>query len=206
MIDGRFKSVQDRFWDHFGRWVARTGVTANQVTVVGTAMMVINCIAYVLHRNALLFGIVIAVLEMSDNLDGAVARVTGTQSSFGAYLDAATDRYKESLIFLAIGIVTGAWILAFLCITGSLLTSYNKARAGMETKISNSDWPDLFERFERMATLCTGLILSPLLNPELIFGHSLLIVTLVVIACLTHITAIQRFFRARKILVQNGDE
>jgi archaetidylinositol phosphate synthase len=198
MLDGKWKHVQDRFWDRLGARVARLGVTADQITLTGTLLLASWCAAYGWHQRPWLFGLGIALIELSDDLDGAVARVTNTASAAGAYLDAVTDRYKECFVYAALAWVHDAWPLAFACITGSLLTSYNKARAGMERPISNVAWPDLFERLERIVTLCAGLLLSALV-PHL-GGVSLITLTLLIIALFTHVTAVQRFFRARALL------
>jgi archaetidylinositol phosphate synthase len=199
MLDGRWKHVQDTWWDAIARPLAKTGVTANQVTLGGTALMLTHSAAFCVHRDVFWFGVGIAVLELSDDLDGAIARVTGTTSAFGAYLDATTDRYKEVGAYAALGYVLGAWPLAFACMAGAMLTSYAKARAAMEKPLSNEKWPDLFERLERIVILCAGLIFTDFV-PHVFFGHSLLMATLVVLAVGTHGTAIQRFFRARSWL------
>jgi archaetidylinositol phosphate synthase len=200
MLDGRWKHLQDPFWDPLGRVLARRGITANQVTITGTLLMGLHCAGYLFHHSSLWFGVGIALIELSDDVDGAIARVTGTSSAFGAYLDAVTDRYKEIAVYAALGLVTGAWPLVFACITGAMLTSYNKARAGMEKPVSNVAWPDMFERLERIVVLCVGLIASPLLSPHLLLGQSLLTVSLALIAVGTHATALQRFARARSLL------
>lgn len=196
MLDGRWKHVQDKWWDAVARPVAKMGVSANQVTLFGTALVLVHSLAFVWHRDVFWFGVGLAVLELGDDLDGAVARVTQSTSAFGAYLDATTDRYKEAAVFAALGHVLGAWPLAFACITGALLTSYAKARAGMEKPLSNDGWPDFFERLERLVLLCTGLILTGFV-PHIFFGRSLLMATLVVLAVGSHVTALQRFVRAR---------
>jgi phosphatidylglycerophosphate synthase len=201
VIDGHYKAAQDRFWDRVAQPLARTGVTPNQLTLLGTALVLGSALAYVRHQQAWIFGASIAVLEMLDNLDGALARVTSRSTRFGAYLDAITDRYKETCIFGALAYVRGEWVLAFLCVTGSLLTSYAKARACMEAPLDNNTWPDLFERFERMAVLCTGLILSALVPS--VAGHELVHVALIVVAAGTHVSALQRLLRARKLLSES---
>jgi hypothetical protein len=93
-----------------------------------------------------------------------------------------------------------AWPLACACISGGMLTSYNKARAGMERPVSNVAWPDLFERFERVATLCVGLFVSSHWPQIGWLSLSTLTATLAAIALLTHVSALQRFFRARRLL------
>lgn len=54
--------------------------------------------------------------------------------------------------------------------------------------------PDLFERLERTATLCVGLVAAPF-TPA-ILGHELMWWVLYFVAAMTHITGFQRI-RAR---------
>jgi phosphatidylglycerophosphate synthase len=198
MLDGHYKGVSDRFWDRIAAPIARTGVSPNQITLLGTALVIGSAAVYGAHRVPWLLGLTVGLFELLDNLDGAVARLTGRTTRFGAYLDAVTDRYKEAAVFAAIGFVHGQWPLALACITGSLFTSYAKARAGMEAPIDNAPWPDLFERFERIAALCTGLILSA--PWPVVLGVDLIVATLALVAFMSHVSALQRVLRARAIL------
>src|SRR5207247_5879297 len=93
---------------------------------------------------------------------------------------------------------TGYWLVGSLAVTGSLLVSYGHARAAMEGAggAPPGRWPDIFERFERVATLCAGLIRSPLLPPRAFFGRDFLYLALWVLAVLSHVTALQRAFRS----------
>lgn len=200
MLDGRYKAVQDRFWDRVARPIASTGISPNALTLLGTLLVVASALAYVGHGRAWLLGVSVAVCEMLDNLDGAVARVAGRATRFGAYLDAITDRYKETAIFTALAVESGDFAPAFFCVTGSLLTSYAKARACMEAPLDQVRWPDFFERFERMAILCTGLVVSAFV-PTLL-GRGLVSWTLVVIALGSHASALQRLHRARALLAR----
>jgi hypothetical protein len=68
----------------------------------------------------------------------------------------------------------------------------------MEAPIDNARWPDLFERFERMAVLCTGLILSA--QWPSVLGVDTLVGTLWVVGVMSHVSALQRVWRARGIL------
>ena len=205
MLDGHFKANQDRFWDRIGVQVARTGITANQITIAGTLLVALHCLAFAFHGHALFFAVGLALLELSDDLDGAVARVTDTRTALGAYLDAATDRYKDVMAVAAVAFVHDAWLLGFAAVTGGLLTSYHKARAGMERPIDNDAWPDLFERFERVAVLCVGMALSHFWEGPRWWDLSLPALTLATIATFSHLSALQRMARATKLLRQPGD-
>jgi CDP-diacylglycerol--glycerol-3-phosphate 3-phosphatidyltransferase len=197
MIDGLTKDIQDRFWDRLGRVCARTGLTANQVTWLGTVLIVAHAAGFLVHQRAVWFGAGLAVFELLDNIDGAVARVTGTSSRDGAYLDAMTDRAKDMVTLAAIAYVYDAWVPAFFGIAGANITSYAKARASMEAALDNRKWPDLFERLERIAYVVIMLVASTVWpahrQPIVQWG-------LWGFAALTLLTAVQRFFRARTLL------
>lgn len=195
MIDELFKQQMDRGWDAVGRVVAKTGVTPNGVTWISFVLSAGNALAFLFHQNPLAFGLLVAVVELLDNVDGAVARVTGASSREGAYLDATTDRYKDVFILLAIGHVMGDWLPVAVAISGSLITSYAAARAAMLGAHGQGakGWPDLFERLERIATICIGLVFTTVCPP--IFGHALMFWVLWFVAGMTQITAAQRFTR-----------
>src|SRR5205823_9758245 len=117
-----------------------------------------------------------------DTLDGALARVAGRATTFGAFLDSTLDRYSEAALLLGLLYDAGrrgdlaAEVLAFLVIVGSLLVSYARARAeglGLECEVGIAPRP------ERVLILGLGLILG------------LELPALAVLAALTHFTAIQ---------------
>ena len=189
MLDGRYAAAMNRLWDSLGRALARTGLSPNAVTAAGLALVAAAAAAYLYHRNDLLFGVSLAVAFAFDGLDGALARVTGRASRFGGYLDAVIDRYQEMIALAAIAWVHDLWPAAFLCLGGSLLTSYNKARVALEMPISNLEWPDLMERLERLLALIAMLLLG-VVEPGLW-----------VLGALAHATALQRFVRARRRLL-----
>ncbi len=127
-----------------------------------------------------------------DSLDGSVARRTGRTSKWGAYLDAIVDRYVEGIILF--GIAWGAWMWppVYFMLLGSLLISYAKARAAMETKVDNINWPDLFERAERLILVCVGVPIAEYTG--FLFAY------LWILAIAFHLGAIQRILRVRRML------
>lgn len=204
MLDGYYKATTDRFWNFLAQGLARTGLSPNQVTFIGLALVLANCALYMVHESTLWFGILLAVSFAFDGLDGAVARITDRTSKFGGYLDAIVDRYQEGAVFLVLAIVEGLWLPCFLVVTGSLFISYNKARAAVEIAIDNDTWPDLLERLERIVLLCALLIFDPILNDIFALDGQVLRYGLWIFAILTHITAIQRFLRARRLIEAAG--
>ncbi len=112
------------------------------------------------------------IAALLDALDGAIARARGLASKLGAYLDAIVDRIVEGIILLGIGMGwPDAWPAVLLVLLFSLLISYAKARAAMETKVDNINWPDIFERGERLILLCVGFPLVAWLAPHLVVGY-----------------------------------
>lgn len=200
MIDSLYRARQDAFWDRLGRVLARRGVTADVVTIAAMFLSAANSLAFLAHRNPLVYGLLLALTELLDNVDGAVARVSGRKTKYGSFLDAATDRYKEALSLFVVCWVTGHWVAGFAAVTGSLLVSYHHARASMEGAPATATGVDLFERFERVATLVLGLVLTPFLPSGIFFGESALFGALVLIAVFSHLTALQRLWRARHVL------
>jgi len=205
MIDGLYKKHIDPVWEHIARPLARH-FTANQVTLFGFAVSLLLCLAYAFWQSATWFGIGLAIAFAADSLDGAVARLRSETSHFGGYLDAMTDRYQEFAVLAAIGWVNGLWLAAFLVLAGTYLVSYAKARTAIEISISNSDWPDLMERQERVIYTCILLVVAGLFGAALAPWFNLLEAGLWVLAALTHATAIQRFLRARRLLLSSAKE
>ncbi len=205
MIDGLYKRHIDPLWERMARPLARH-LTANQVTILGFILSLILCLAYAIWHSALIFGLGLAFAFAADSLDGAVARLRRETSRFGGYLDAVTDRYQELAVMGAIAYVNGLWPQAFFVLSGTYLTSYAKARTAIEQPISNTDWPDLFERQERVLFTCLLLVCVGLFGEALAGWVDLMSAGLWLLAALTHLTAIQRFLRARRMLRSGEDK
>jgi len=203
MLDGLYSDITDRFWNRIAKGLVRLGLQPNQVTWIGLGLVVTSSLAYLGHRSSLILGLCLVVAFAFDALDGAVARLRGNATLYGGYLDAVLDRYQELVVVLAIAYVNGFWISAFVLITGSMLTSYNKARVAVEIPIDNRTWPDLIERLERLVLLCVALLLDGFISLPDPLPERFLLVALVVLGVLTHITAGQRFLRARAILLRH---
>lgn len=84
-----------------------------------------------------LAGLLAGASQVLDGVDGQYARLTGTQSRAGAFLDSVLDRYSDG--FLVFGLIVfninsglPGWLLFLLgafAITGSGLVSYTSARS-----------------------------------------------------------------------------
>lgn len=120
--------------DPVARRMAAAGLTANHLTLIGFAICVAGALLAAVEW-WLLAGIVATAGSAFDMFDGAVARVTGTASKLGAFLDSTFDRWGEAIVYL--GIVIGCsraavewdvW-LATAAMGAAFMVSYARARA-----------------------------------------------------------------------------
>jgi CDP-diacylglycerol--glycerol-3-phosphate 3-phosphatidyltransferase len=180
----RFKGIVDLG----GRILNRTGLMPNTVTILGLLGNAVG--AYFLARGQMVLGgIFILLMGPVDALDGAMARLRGEPTEFGAFVDSVTDRYSELVIFgglLFFYLNRGDWLyamLAYAAAAGSVLVSYVRARAqslGHETKVG------ILTRMERYLVLVPGLIFN------------IPYVSLWILAILVNITALQRILDVRR--------
>ncbi|MCX7622154.1 MAG: CDP-alcohol phosphatidyltransferase family protein [Thermomicrobium sp.] len=168
-----------------GALVARTGLTPNQLTLVG--LLLNAAVGAVIGSGELQWGgALLLVAGAFDMLDGAVARATGKVTRFGGVLDSVLDRYSEALVLgglLAWFVRSDAGsvpvLLCYAAIVGSLLVSYVRARAeGAGIALTQG----FFARPERVVVLALGLLLD---RP---------LVVLWLLAVATNLTVLQRLW------------
>jgi len=119
-----------------GRWLVARGVAPNAVTVAGT-IGTVGAALWFLPRGELFAGAaVITFFVLFDLVDGAMARVGGQGTPFGAVLDSTCDRIADAALFagltwwcLGVGEQRPLGIAALLCLVAGQLVSYIKARA-----------------------------------------------------------------------------
>ena len=141
MFDAHLRPLVDRILDPVGAFVARRGVTANQVSFAGFGLGIVAAIAI-----ALGFEIAAALLiianRVCDGLDGAVARSTGT-TDLGAYLDITLDFLFYSAVPFAFAIadpanaIAAAFLIFSFVGTGSSFLAYAiiAQKRGISTEI-----------------------------------------------------------------------
>jgi archaetidylinositol phosphate synthase len=178
-----------------------SGVKPNQITLAGFALVLVSCSLYLWTRDMFVLGVSLSLSYPIDAIDGAIARNSGSVTRFGGYLDSVIDRYQEVAGYFVVGIVTGWWIGIFTLTVGSLLVSYNKAAVALQVPVDNRGWPDLMERARRTWLFCAALILDNAIPVPEFLGGSFARIAIWYIAALVHFTAIQRFMRARRLLV-----
>lgn len=102
MLDAHVRPLVDRCLNPVGRLLARVGITANQISVIGFGFGLAAALAVMLGSE-LAAVVLIAANRICDGLDGAVARASGT-SDLGAYLDITLDFLFYSAIPFAFAV------------------------------------------------------------------------------------------------------
>ncbi len=155
-----------------GELLARTPVTPNAVTVVGTVGVAGGALGLFPIGELFPGAICCTVFVFTDMLDGVLARMKGTSGRWGAFLDSTMDRIGDAAVFSGIA----AWFVlgghdrllagvALFCLVAGLLVSYAKARAeglGLRADVG------LIERPERLLIALTSVGLSGLGVPYIL--------------------------------------
>ncbi len=177
------------------------GLTPNTITLLGFAACVAGAALTALGW-PLYGGIVFLVGSILDLFDGALARLTGKASPFGALLDSVFDRLGEAALFVGLGLyylladlAMGQLMLSMLSVLLGLVfsqgVSYLRARGEGLGAFTRSG---IMTRTERVLILGAGLMaegLAPV--PVMVWA-------LWLIAGVSCFTLFQRMFTIRGIL------
>jgi CDP-diacylglycerol--glycerol-3-phosphate 3-phosphatidyltransferase len=201
--------------------LARVGITANHLTVLGALLSLVAALAF--FEGGFRFGAALLIASgLCDVLDGELARATNRVSRFGAFLDSTLDRAAEAFVLLGIagfyivtlveltgdpvrvldqmsrGLEPRTWaviaITALVALIGSFLVSYTRARAEGLGLVCKVGW---FERPERMLLIiAAGLFgVGPVMPGALML-----------LALLSFITAGQRVVHVYRVTRRHGGE
>jgi CDP-diacylglycerol---glycerol-3-phosphate 3-phosphatidyltransferase len=163
MRPSELRPVFGRLFTPVARALARTPVTPNMVTVVGTIGTSAGALALFPTGHLLAGVIVCTIFVFTDVLDGTLARMKGTTGPWGAFLDSTLDRVADASVFAGLAayfVYSGHSRLlagvALFCLVSGALVSYAKARAeslGVKCDVG------IAERTERLvlALVVTGL-------------------------------------------------
>lgn len=133
-----------------------------------------------------------------DSADGVLARMTGTATPLGDYLDHAFDRFAD--VALLLGLSFSPWVpveIGIVAVAGTLLTSYMGTQA--QAVGVGRDYGGLMGRADRI----TLLFIVPVLQAILTYagytvpgGYNLLYLAVAWIAIAGMVTSVQRFWAA----------
>jgi len=154
MIGHAIGSVFAAARDALARGLIALGVVPNVLTVLGAAAMAAAAVCYALGSGGrfawsleggdvpsawlLLAGGLLTFAFACDMLDGAVARLAGSKTEFGAFLDSTLDRFSDFAVYAGIAIYY-AWsapkanvtfvLLSMVAFFNAYMISYTRARA-----------------------------------------------------------------------------
>ena len=178
------------FSEGVGRLFSRLPLSANQWTML-SLVAIAACVFFILSHVYMMAAFFLLVAGFVDVVDGAVARFTKTATPRGAYLDTVIDRYVEGAVAVALLFIPApslflpfsAWVGIYLI--GAFMTTYVKAAAKEKELTKHDIRGGIAERSERLLLLFVGLLLGS-------FNLTVLAAFIVVLAVVSHITALQR--------------
>ncbi len=198
MIDDPFRQWLARRWSAPAVALHRAGITANQVTVVA-ALLGVTAAALVAVQLTW-FGMALwLVSRLLDGYDGIMARLAGSTSLFGGYLDITLDMLAYSAMAVAFAIAMPAdvvlWTLVLLGYVLAITTTL--ALSSLAEKAERQLGGDRSIQFTRALaeggeTTVVYVVIA--LAPSV--SRYVLVVWIVLLA----ITAIQRTALARRLL------
>lgn len=195
----RFRPIYEKYSILFGKASLNIGLPPDFWTLFSLVSSAIACI--LLADNQFWGGfLMIVVMNVMDMMDGATARAGKIGTPFGTVLDHTCDRYAE--FFIIGGLILGGAIyptVGLFTASGIVMASYVRAKAESAGGLKNCV-VGLAGRQEKLILLWIGLILFALGFST--WGQLFIVLTGVV----SHITAIQRLFYARKIILHPDKE
>ena len=196
----QFRSAVLRYVELPGaRFLRALKFTPNSITLIGFAITV--AAAFLVGYGWLFVGgIVFLSGSALDLMDGALARLTGTASPFGALMDSVFDRMSEAAIFVGLGVYAIREdfsddyrlffiLVVLLALVFSQIVSYLRARGeglGVFTRAG------IMTRPERVVLLGTGMLADQI---EWF---------LLAIAAVSCVTLFQRMFTIRGMLKEEN--
>lgn len=141
------------------------GMTPMSISVIGLLITALS--GLIIAKGGLFFGALVFLIGSGfDMLDGDLARLQGTVSKRGAFIDSCFDRLGEAFLLagltwyfasLPFGEGRLALLLILLTAVGSLTTSYVRARA---EGVGETCFVGFLQRTERVILLTLGLLLG----------------------------------------------
>jgi phosphatidylglycerophosphate synthase len=160
MIDMKVRPRITRFLIPMGKGLAAIGITPAMMTAFGLSITIIGSI--LIANSYLKTGAAVVLLGSAlDGLDGSIARVTGTESARGAFLDSAFDRLGEIAAFAGLGVASAgnprALLLIVLAVGGAMLVPYMRARGESQGIVGKGG---LMGRAERVILFTVGILVG----------------------------------------------
>ncbi len=193
----RFRQLFTRLLSPVARFLLARGVSADAVTLVGTLGVSAGALGF-FPRGQLWQGVlVVTAFVFSDLVDGHMARLSGSSSRWGAFLDSTLDRIGDAAVFGGL-VLWFAWggddpvlmSVALYCLVMGSVTSYARARA---ESLDMTAKGGIAERADRLVAVLVSTFFADLLDQEW-----LLAAVLWLLAAATTVTVVQRMLGVRR--------
>jgi len=143
----------------------KIGLSPNLATTIMLLLSIGSLICLVVFSNLLLFSLMVFLVGIFDGLDGAIARLSGRKTSFGAFFDSVMDKCSEFVIFFSLLVyyrhhilwnIIGIPIIIIISFFASIMISYIRAKA---ENVYNGDFDvGLMARSERLFYIVISMI------------------------------------------------
>jgi len=203
MLRSEASSFSDSISVKVGILFSKLPITANQWTVLSIVPAILGFFALAVQHDMLLALGLFLISGFIDIIDGAVARVTGSVSNLGAYLDGMMDRFVEGFLFFGLmffglpkvailGYPMEMWPwLVLLLFVGSGMVSFSRAYADHRKVLTDPKklkaMGGILERAERLILVFAGMIVFP-------YYPSVLNAAIIAAALLSCVTLFQRMW------------
>ena len=172
-------------------------ISPDAVTLVGTIGVAVGALAFYPRGELLAGTIFIICFVFSDLIDGAMARMMGRTSKFGAFWDSTLDRFGDGAVFGGLALYFAGpgesdlyLALSLWCVVMGSVTSYARARAESLGFTANVG---IAERADRLALVLGMTGLAGIFSLDL-----LIYIALWILAVASTITVGQRIWTVRK--------
>lgn len=181
------------------RLLLRLGLSADAVTVIGTVGVCFGALFFFPRGDFVAGVLFITVFVLFDLLDGTMARLSDTVTTWGAFLDSTLDRVADGAVFGGLmlyfarqpGDSLTTWAALF-CLIFAFVTSYSRARAeGLGLTGANVG---IAERADRLLVVLLVTFLVGLFG----WSHDVLGAVLWFLAAASAVTVGQRMIGVRR--------
>lgn len=199
-LDG-LRPLADRVIRPFVAGSKRAGLTPDAVSLLALLAAIAAAGSFYAAGETqlayLLGALLVACNGLLDLLDGALARELDTSSPGGDLLDHVLDRYADIAVVAGLAAGIELFALGFAAVTGVLMTSYLGTQA--EAVGLDRVYGGLLGRADRLVLVGLVATVAAFVDAT-VWGLSVIGWLLVVFTLVGHLTALQRFYYARRDL------
>ena len=192
----RFRALSHTVLGPVARLLIRMGVSPDVVTVIGTLGVAVAALVCFPQGWLWQGALMVTVFVVSDMIDGLMAKITGTSSNWGAFLDSTSDRLGDAAVFGGILLYfvyrEDSTLWAGIALAGLVFgqwTSYVKARA---ESLGYTCAGGLAARADRLVIILAGALLGGLGVPYVLH------IAVAGLAVTSMITVVQRIGQVRR--------